>query len=159
MIVKTNRFGEIEIREEDVIFMPEGLVGFANKKRYILLEDDEQAPFMWYQSIEEPNLCFVVVDPILFIPNYKVEVHPTDVALLELPSPADARVLVILVVPNNPLDMTANLKGPLVINPKNRLAKQVVLIDDKYPTKYFILRNQGADFVESNKNNTTNGAG
>jgi flagellar assembly factor FliW len=139
-VYHTSRFGELTVDEDrDVIVIPEGVIGFAERKRYVLLEDPDQQPFMWLQSLEEPALAFVTVDPLLFFPDYQVQVPKDDVALLEIEKPEDARVLVIVVVREEASKITANLKGPIVLNPQNRRGKQVVLMDDRYQTQHPLL--------------------
>ncbi|MDD3500922.1 MAG: flagellar assembly protein FliW, partial [Candidatus Cloacimonetes bacterium] len=56
----------------------------------------------------------------------------------------DALVLVIVTVPKDPAKMTANLKGPILINTKNRLAKQLVIDNNDYSIKYRLLDEEEA---------------
>lgn len=135
----TTRFGEIEVREEDVVVVSEGLLGFGAHKRYILLEDPQQEPFLWFQSLDDPALAFVLVDPLCFFPEYRVSVPREEIAGLELSEPSEARILAVVVVSADPTRITANLKGPLILNPRNRLAKQVVLLDERYGTQQPLL--------------------
>jgi len=66
MIVRTTRFGDVDIAEDRVITFPKGLLGFADNKRYCLFEPNEDACFYWLQSLDDPTLAFVVTDPALF---------------------------------------------------------------------------------------------
>lgn len=136
---RTTRFGEIEVREDEVIEVPEGLLGFGNQRRYILLEDPEQNPFLWFQSLDDPALAFVLVDPALFFPSYRVAVPREEIANLKLTDVAEARILVVVVVAADPGRITANLKGPLILNPRTRRAKQVVLMEEDYQTQHPLL--------------------
>jgi flagellar assembly factor FliW len=138
--VETLRFGELEITESDVITMDDGLLGFPEFHRYVLACDQEQAPFLWLQCVGEPDLAFVVVDPLLFFPGYQVSVKAEDLRSLELEDITEATILTVVVIPLNPMDITTNLRGPLIINPHNNKAKQLVLIDDRYHTKHLLLR-------------------
>jgi len=133
--VTTLQFGEIEVNQEEFLTFPEGLLGFSHLKTFTLLESPDVRPFVWLQSIEDTSLAFVVVDPLLLLENYQVQVHPEDIEDLELPDPGDAKVLAIVVVPSDPRMATMNLKGPLVINPANRRGKQIVLPDPRYSTR------------------------
>lgn len=142
-VYETLQFGKLEINEEDVVCMPEGLLGFSQCKRFVILEDSAQAPFQWLQSLDNTDLSFVLVDPLIVKPDYQIQVPKEEVRDLDLDDPKDARVLVVVVVPQDVQQVTANLKGPIVINPKNRRAKQVVLLDDRYPTRFpFLLEMQ-----------------
>jgi len=137
--VNTLRFGELEVEESDIVTMDEGILGFPEFHRYVLTSNADQAPFMWLQSVDDPELAFVVVDPFLFFPGYQVVTKSDEIRPLGLKSIEDATILTIVVIPLNPMDITTNLRGPLIINPENNKAKQLVLIDDRYHTKHFLL--------------------
>ncbi len=140
MLVKTTRFGEIEVSEDQIITMVDPILGFPYAKRYVLINHREGSPFKWLQSVDNGELAFVVINPKLIKPDYVVPIEEEDVKKLQIESPEDAEVYVIVVIPDNPEEMTANLRGPIVINRKKRLAKQVVIPDDSYPIKYRIVR-------------------
>lgn len=138
-IYETLQFGKLEIRDEDVVIMPEGLLGFSHCRRFVILEDPAQAPFQWLQSLDNTDLSFVLIDPLLIKADYQIQVPQEEVRQLDLEDPKDARVFVIVVVPKDVRQVTANLKGPIVINPKKRRAKQIILMDEQYPTRYPFL--------------------
>lgn len=132
----TQRFGEIAVDPDQVLTLPEGLPGFPDCRRFVLLEGDEYAPFIWMQSLDESDLCFVTADPLVFFPDYRIQSTRAELASIQLTEVEKARVLVILVIPDNPAEMTANLQGPLVVNTEKRLAKQLVLVGETYTTKH-----------------------
>ncbi len=136
---ETTRFGSITIPDTDVLELPEGLVGFNLYNRFTILKDPEQEPFLWLQSLDESDLAFVVVNPFLFFPGYEINVKRSDLASIGLEDIAGAEVLSIVTIPTNPMDLTANLRGPLVVNVNGKVGKQFVLIDDRYHTKHFLL--------------------
>ena len=138
--IQTERFDEIQVPEDEILHFAEGLLGFADRKDYVIVQEAAYAPFLWLQSAEDPHLCFVVVDPLAFSPDYRVEIKQAEIQSLGLENFEQARVLVIVVVRDNPEDITANLQGPLVINPERGLGKQVVLLTDRYHTRHYILR-------------------
>lgn len=137
--VKTTRFGEIEVKDSDVIALPSGLIGFPELTRYILLDHDKGSPFKWLQSLEDGAIAFVLINPLLFKPDYTVEVSETEVSDLDLKSEEDAVISVIITMPSNPQNMTANLKAPLVFNLKNRKGKQLILNNSAYTTRHNIM--------------------
>lgn len=134
------RFGEIELDASELLWIPQGLLGFTPLHRYTILKDPEEAPFLWLQSVDLPELAFVIVDPFLFFPGYEILVKAHELGDIELDDITKATVLTIVTVPENPMELTANLRGPLLINTEKRLAKQFVLIDDRYKTKHFLLK-------------------
>ena len=140
MKVETTRFGTVEVREEDIIAFPEGLLGFAAIKRYTLLPNPTGGPLMWLQAIDDPKLAFIVCQPQLFKPDYRVQLKPQELASIELDELADGIVYTVMVVPaGNPKEMTANLQGPLVINAKQKVGKQFVLTNVDYGTKFKVF--------------------
>jgi len=64
MIVNSLRFGQLEVPENKIVTMVKPVLGFENLKKYFLLEVDEIRPFLWLQSVEEPTVAFLVVNPL-----------------------------------------------------------------------------------------------
>jgi len=143
MKIATLRFNEIEIAEDEIFYFEEGILGFNNQKRYLIIDTNKESPFKWFQSVDDPSLAFVVTDPLTFKSDYKIEISEEDAKELKIYDSKKTKVYVIVSIPENPLEMTANLVGPLVFNPEAKLAKQIVLLNDSYDTKYKILKSSG----------------
>ena len=139
MKVYTTNFGEIEVNEETIIEFPSGILGFPDLKQYALLEVDEGSPLKWLQSLEEPAISFVVTDPNIFKPDYSIEAWKKDLEDIEVENAIDVIVLVLVTVPTEPTKMTANLKGPVLINTENRKAKQLIVDNPDYDIKFRLL--------------------
>ena len=133
MKINSSRFGEIEVDDQRVMTFPKGLLGFPDYQRYVLIEAGEDSYFWWLQSVDNPDLAFIVTDPTLFIPTYKVPVRADQIGQLELDSADDAQVLVI--VNKRGETLTGNLQGPLVVNVKNCIGEQLVLSDRRFTTR------------------------
>jgi flagellar assembly factor FliW len=139
MLIDTKPFGKIEIEEKQKIKIPEGLFGFETQQDFALL-DAAQEPFYWLQSLDTVDVCFALIDPFVFRIDYEFEADDEDLKRIGIDSPQKIMVLAIVTIPNDGNPMTANLKGPLVINRENHQAMQVVLADNKWQTKHDILR-------------------
>jgi flagellar assembly factor FliW len=139
MKVKTTRFNEIEVDEKDIVELPSGLIGFPELRRYVLLDHDQDSPFKWLQSLDDGAIAFVLINPLLFKPDYTVEVNEAEVADLNLEAEEDAVISVIITMPSDPQKMTANLKAPLVFNLKNRKGRQVILNNSEYTTRHNVM--------------------
>lgn len=138
--VETTRFGTLEVSEDKVIYFPKGIFGFPQLTRYIYLDRGEQdGPFAWLQAVEDPDVAFIVIDPRLLKPDYSVRVSAGEVEELQLKDPSQAQIFVIVNVPGQLQNATANLCGPLIINPAKRLGMQLVLDNDQYPLRYPIF--------------------
>ena len=109
--VQTSRFGEIEVDNADVITLPEGLVGFPELARYVLLDHDSDSPFKWLQSLDDGTMAFVVISPLTFRPDYTVEVTEEEIAILKLQSPDDAVISVIVTIPSDPQKNEREFEG------------------------------------------------
>jgi len=141
MKIPSARLGDVEIDERDIIVIPDGVIGFPDFTRFVELLFLEGAPLRLLQSLEARELAFFVIDPLLFMPDYKVSVSSADLAAVQAETSEGLRILTIVTIPEDPYDMTANLQGPLVVNPATRLATQVVNHDKNYTTKQRILPN------------------
>jgi flagellar assembly factor FliW len=137
MEVHTARFGTIEIEEDRVITFDKGLLGFADQRRYCLLQPNDDACFFWLQCLDDPNLAFVITDPNLFVKDYSVPVRDDQLESLGLAKLEDAQVFVIV----NKVDttLTGNLQGPLVINTISRKGEQFVLAEKRWTTRHELL--------------------
>jgi flagellar assembly factor FliW len=135
MIVQTERFGEIEVREEDIIKFERGLPGFENSKLFTLIGVEEHAPFIYMQSLDQSQLVFIVVDPFEFFPQYEFDISDRVTEELAITSQEQATIRVIVSIKGNLESATANLVAPIVINKSSNLGKQVVLSTTPYTTK------------------------
>lgn len=132
----STRFGSFEVRDENVLTFPSGLLGFPEQQRYVILDHDTEAPFKWLQSVEEPALAFVILDPALFEPGYQIDVPADALAEIRTEEKDDLALVVILTIPSDdPGRITVNLRGPLVISHKTKLGKQLVL-SEEFPTRH-----------------------
>jgi flagellar assembly factor FliW len=134
------RVGELEIDDGEVLFCIGGLPGFEEFHRYALIEFEESCPLVWFLSVENPEIGFVVVNPLLFYPDYAPSLLPDDLSDLAISHPEDVQLYTIITLSPDPRKVTINLYGPLIINVLNKRAKQVALGDDRYSTKHSIIR-------------------
>ncbi|MCD1654881.1 flagellar assembly protein FliW [Treponema zuelzerae] len=137
MDIRTKAMGTVSIVEKQIITLELGFYGFAQFKRFALL-DAEQKPFIWVQSLEKEDLAFLVLDPFIFRPDYEIDVDDSLLSSLEIDSPSDVLVFVLVTIPGNGSPITANLQGPLIVNKKNNKALQAVLSDPRWQTKHDI---------------------
>lgn len=138
MLVQTSRFGEVEIADDRVITFPRGLLGFGSYTRYCILQQNDDACFLWLQCVDDPGLAFVVTDPALFVRDYEVPIRGEQSDALRLQTLDDAQVFVIV----NRVDgvLTANLQGPLVVNSRELIGEQLVLADRRWTTRHELMR-------------------
>jgi flagellar assembly factor FliW len=137
--VKTKPYGDIEVSERQVIDFPEGILGFDSIEKFVLLEE-EGSPFFWLQAFNEPELAFVIIQPVDFMGAYDLVISQSDLETVGAGKPDELLVFSIVTIPvQNPADMTANLQGPIIINAEKRLGKQAISLSDNYRVKHKIL--------------------
>lgn len=138
MQIQTKPYGLIDADERQVIRFPFGILGFENLKRYVLIDAKEQ-PFYWLQSLEVPEIAFILINPYLFRPDYSVEVDHADLEEINLERPEDALIFAIVTIPDNQARMTANLQGPIIVNRKDHIGRQSISTNSAWKTKHYIL--------------------
>ena len=136
MRVDTTRFGVLEIDEGSIIRMPKGPIGFEEQTDYCLIQHRPDSNFRWLQSVGEPGLAFVVVDPSEHLADCEIEVPDAEAARLRLKDPGDAMVLVIVTIGDHGREISANLAAPIVINSRELVGMQVILQDSPYPIEH-----------------------
>lgn len=138
MNIITRDFGELEVSEDDSISFTSGMYGFENFKNFIILKENPEDDIMFLQSLENSDLSFVLVDPYSIFLSYDPNLYEEDLAELMVKSESDLKFLVIAIIKENVKDSIVNLKSPIAINPKTRLAKQVIL-QNSYPLRYNLI--------------------
>lgn len=135
MKIETSRFGSLDIDDDKIITLPDGMPGFA-ESRFLLLTPEKQTPFRWLQAVDNPALAFVVVDARQMLPDYSVSLTAEEYSRLALNDTTEVVVLLVVTIASETRSVTVNLQGPLVLNPDRMLAKQIVLEGNKFPTKF-----------------------
>ena len=109
----------------NLLTLPMGMLGFDSNKNYLLLGRPEEAPFHWLQMADDPGLAFLMISPSAVTDSYKPEISDEEAAFLGLTNPDDALVFnTVTVHPDR--HATVNLKGPVVVNRRTGLGKQIV---------------------------------
>jgi flagellar assembly factor FliW len=139
IVIHTKPFGEIEVEKKQIIDFPDGILGFDFVKKFVILDSDENSPFKWMQAFTEPDLAFIIIQPIYFRPDYELVISQNDYEAVEAENADSLLIFTIVTIPSNPADMTANLQGPIIINSKKKLGRQVISLSDKYSVKHKIL--------------------
>lgn len=130
--VASRLFGPLTVSRDDVVVMPEGMLGFAGERRFVLLPAAPEGVF-WLQSVDDGALIFLLVDPFQFFPGYVVDAP-------EIPEAGPGEEVAVLSIVTLPRargePCTANLQGPLVFETPARTARQVILEDPRYHTRH-----------------------
>ena len=149
MKVETRLFGNIDIGDDKIIHFVNGLVGFPHMTDFALIHDAEASNgkgIQWLQSMQEGNFAMPVLNPLQIFDEYNPTVEDELLAPLGEMGADDMLVFVTVTVPSDVTKMTANLKGPIIVNVNNCKACQVIAEGDKCEVKYPIY-----DILKSRK--------
>lgn len=127
MKIKNEQFGEIEFNEDSIIIFNEGLLGFEELKKFLLVTE-EDGFFSWLTSIEQPEIIFPLFSISLLNEDYKTEGEYIPFGIVKLDK-----------LPEN---ITINLKAPVYINHNMKLGYQKIVDNDEYPVNYPLFVNK-----------------
>jgi len=128
------RFGEIEYDPENLLHFPAGLIGLPNLRDFIVMPNKKQGPLFWIQSVDDPEMAFVLTDPTNFFLDYTVEPGPSERQSLRIEEEDTCYVLSVVTVPENQ-QITLNLAAPILFTPKSNRAIQIILEQGDYSSK------------------------
>ena len=98
MVVNTTRFGQVDLKEDDILTFPEGLLGFADLRKFVLLDDPSDEIFAWLQSCDAGAIAFPVLEPDIFTENFSVNLSKGDLETLKLKDAAKAHFFSIITI-------------------------------------------------------------
>lgn len=127
--------------------LPQGIIGFAAYKRAELLYMPDHLPFLWMNlQGANDNIHFIVIEPGGIVPGYEPEIFDEDAEQLDLRSPAEAMILNIVTLrKQHPVEATVNLIGPLVVNRRTRIGRQLVISNySRYSAHHALVENSQA---------------
>ncbi|WWB86088.1 flagellar assembly protein FliW [Priestia aryabhattai] len=136
MKISTSYHGDIEIDNQQTLTFNQGIPGFLEETEFVILPLPEAEAFQVLQSIQTKELAFIITDPFQFFLDYDFHLEPQEIEKLQLQQAEDAAVYVLLTMSDSVEKITANLQAPVIINTKQQLAKQVILMNTAYETKH-----------------------
>ncbi len=135
MKLENSIIGEIEVSEDDIIYFPNGIIGFESYKRFLIVQDQNFSPFSWLISLDKKEFGIPLINPFLLIQEYKKKLP---VELIEELKDNDSKYEVFCVINLNGEEgaTTINLKGPILIDFFGRTGKQIILTADILSVSY-----------------------
>lgn len=128
------RFGEVEYDPTNLLHFPDGMIGFPTLHDFIVMPNTKEGPLFWIQSVDDPEIAFVLTDPSNFFLDYKVTAEESEKNHLQISSDDDCYILSIVTVPPDQ-NITLNLAAPILFSPKTNRAVQVILENSDYSSK------------------------
>lgn len=139
MLVETSNFGKIEIKKDKILDFVEPILGFEDYKKFTIIDNLEDDIFYWLQSLDRPDLSFIMINPLAFVDKYNLSIPLKFQQRLELGEESEVVFYTIVVIDQTTGDIRTNLKAPVIINAGNNKAVQLVL-DEEYPTRFYLFK-------------------
>jgi flagellar assembly factor FliW len=128
------RFGEVEYDPENLLHFPAGLIGLPNLRHFVVMPNKKQGPLFWIQSVDEPDIAFVLTDPTNFFLDYLVTPDTTERQSLHIEEGDECFALTVVTVPPDQ-KITLNLAAPILFAPKSNRAIQIILEGTNYSSR------------------------
>lgn len=128
------RFGEVEYESANLLHFPTGLIGFPALHDFIVMPNTKQGPLFWIQSVDDPEIAFIVTDPTYFFLDYGVLPDEQERKALHIDEKDECFVLCTVTVPTDQ-KITFNLSAPILFATKTNRAIQIILENTAYSPK------------------------
>ncbi len=135
---------DLDTPPSNEILLPHGIIGFGQYRRAELVYLPDHLPFLWMKLIgAAAPLFFIVIEPGGIVPDYQPELFDGDAEVLDLRGSAEAMILNIVTLRSqDPVEATVNLIGPIVVNRRTRLGRQLVVSNYScYSAHYALVEN------------------
>lgn len=138
MQIKTKFFGEIALSSEQRWHFPKGIPGFEDERQFALIPIEGNSMFQVLQSMSDSNIALIVANPYSLVENYSFDIDNSTIELLEIEHEEDIFILAVLSL-KDPLETsTINLQAPIIFHAKKKLAKQMIINDNKFAVRHII---------------------
>lgn len=139
--LSTEKFGDLRIKKENIITFEDGIIGFEELTEFVIVNIEECRPFEWLIPVGNPSLAFPVINPVPFFADYNPIQLVDGLTSLDIEDMKNVEAFCIVTLGDKPSNVTINLKGPILINMKNKMGKQFVLDEDYYGLHQPLVRN------------------
>ena len=146
-ICKINtKFGTVEADLDSAIYFPKGIVGFCKSNYYCItnVPENKLPGAFLLQSLDQQDLCFIIL-------NLPEKLYTGENALINYDDISDAvenfkigknnlEIMAIAKISkkDDNIRISINLRAPLFIDIKNKIAYQHVFVKDDYPLAYYL---------------------
>jgi flagellar assembly factor FliW len=129
---------DAEITVSETVTFPNGIPGFEASRRWVVLAAEGATALRRLHGIDGVQASFLALDPRHVLEGYRCELSDADRARIGA-DPAAPLLWLALVSVEPSGAVTANLRAPIVINPKTMLGQQVVPHDSIYPLRHVLV--------------------
>jgi flagellar assembly factor FliW len=139
--IETKHFGTMNIKETEILKFPQGILAFESFTNFTILPENGDSVFHWLQSLDDPKLSFLLLEPYSLMPDYVPDIFAYEVE--NLFGSRDISHLsvwcIVTIPPNQPEKMTINAQGPIVVSKEKRLGGQFISNNESHLVRTPVL--------------------
>ena len=134
MELMTKHFGALVVSENEMIMFEQGLPGFPEDKRFIIIFDESaDNKVYWLQSMDDGTVSLALIDSFGVMPEYDPIIDEAQFAEIGLEDDIENLLVFNTIIIGDSLSESfVNLKAPIIINNNNKKGKQVVVSNEEY---------------------------
>ncbi|GAB4172463.1 MAG: flagellar assembly protein FliW [Calditrichia bacterium] len=138
MKVNTLQFGEIEVDEDKILNFPNGIIGFEDCRKFVLITNDDLEPFQWLSCIDKgkEDIGFPLLMPFILLPDYFDELPKVVKEDIQKDQNSDLNILNVVTIKPDDGKMTINLRAPIIIDAGKKEGKQLILPKESIPVDF-----------------------
>lgn len=127
--------GPLAIDPAHVVRFAQGLLGFPEHREWVVLMGD-RPHLAWLQSIDEPALALLLLDPFEVFDEYAVDLPAHALRAVAADALVPVAVFAAVTIGSEAADdATANLRGLILINWQSRRGMQCVIDDARWSVR------------------------
>ncbi len=136
--VESSRFGSLHVERSKIIRFVRKIPGFEGLREFVLLDHDREGVFKWLQSVEDPDVAFLLTFPGLFRSGYTVPIEAHHLDELGASSVDSVAVFVMVSASRVKGSVSLNLRAPVLLNAEGMLAMQFIVDREDYECRYMV---------------------
>ena len=135
----SSRIGDVEIAEDNILRFPRGLLGFEGQSEYAVLNlpNEGMERFKLLQNVEDAGVGFIVTEAA----SAADSIDPNDLQdAYKFCNVRPENALTLLIVSvrkdSDGVELSANLRAPVIVDVQRRVGRQHVMSNGRYPIRF-----------------------
>ncbi|RCX19080.1 flagellar assembly factor FliW [Fontibacillus phaseoli] len=130
--IHSEAYGLLVVEDSQIYLFESGILGIPDIRQYALLPMDGTPFFVLHAFGEE--VSFILLPSHLALEDYNFRISDETISLLELKSPDDVGVMLIVNI--NQDKLYVNLMAPILLSPHSLKGFQYIIKDQEFPVRY-----------------------
>lgn len=125
-------YGDIEYEEKEIMTFNNGILGFSDFKKYIIVPLKDNENFYMLQSLEDEDVGVILINTFEFFKDYEISLKDDVIKALDINEEKEVMVYSVVTLNSELENITVNLRAPIIININTFLGEQIILDKENY---------------------------